>query len=163
MAGGDCTFEVVQPFLDQLLAGSGYVVCPGITEYPSVICFKTKKLRERGLPFKRVDSKMCSLWHLPNNVNHPHGSQLRDLCVACRRLSHDIRQLVQRATSPSKCRKESRVHANSNYPLKYLSPTSKATRGDEILGEDRSMATRCCYNMKRIRPNLVCICTVVPA
>ena len=69
VAGGDCTFEVVQPFLDQLLAGSGYVVCPGITEYPSVICFKTKKLRERGLPFKRVDSKMCSLWHLPNNVH----------------------------------------------------------------------------------------------
>ncbi len=103
VAGGDYTFEAVRPFLDQLLMRSGYVVCPGLAEYPSGIRFKTKNVREWGLPFKRIDSQMCLLWHIPKNEKQPHGSQLRDVCMACRRLSHDIRQLLQKASSTPEC------------------------------------------------------------
>ena len=39
-------------YLDQLLPSSGYVVCPGIKEYPSEIHFKIKKSCGMGCSFQ---------------------------------------------------------------------------------------------------------------
>ena len=41
----------IATYLDELLPCSGYVVCPGIKDYPSEIRFKTKNLVEWGAPF----------------------------------------------------------------------------------------------------------------
>ncbi len=125
VARGEYTFETIQPYLDQLAPLSGYKLCPGISEYPQEIRFKTKNLREWGLPFNRLDSQACLLWHIPSNVRHPLGDPLRDVCTVCRRLTKDICQLLQRSWSTTEGQKLSRVSVGSNYPLAFLSPTSK--------------------------------------
>lgn len=87
---GDYMLEVIQPFLDQLPMSSGYMVCPGIGEYLTEVCFKTKHLREWGLQFTRLDSQICLLWHLSNNSSYPHGHKLRNVFTDCRRLNLEI-------------------------------------------------------------------------
>ena len=78
IASGKYSFEAVQQYLDQLQTNE-YQLCPGINKYPSTeVRFKTKRLREWGLPFNRVDSIDCLLWHFPNNGKYPHGDPLRD-------------------------------------------------------------------------------------
>ena len=142
VAGGDYSFNIVKPYLEQLGPLSGYKLCPGIGEYPEEIRFKTKKLREWGLPFKRIDAQSCVLWHIPNNVHHPTGDKLRDTCQPCRRLSHDIRQLVERVHSVSECQKLDRSSIHSNYPLKFLSPKSRDKRVARVTKERKSLAAK---------------------
>ena len=84
----------IESFLEQMKPSSLYKVCPGINEYPEVLRFKTKNLREWGSPFNRLDSTSCELWHRPNNSRHPAGDPLRDTCSKCRLLQHDINSLV---------------------------------------------------------------------
>ena len=99
--------------------------CPGIKEYPSDVRFKTKNLREWGEPFNRLDSNSCLLWHLPSNNCRPTGDLLQNACAPCKRLQFDIDMLVKRARSTSDVKKATRT---LNYPMKYLSPRSKAIR-----------------------------------
>ena len=72
---------------------SGYKICPGLTDE---IKFKTKNLREWGVPFSRMDSRTCLLWHIPCNLRRPTGDPLRDVCAPCRRLKHDLDRLAKR-------------------------------------------------------------------
>lgn len=72
-------------YLDQLLPCSGYVICPGITEYPSEIRFKTKNLVEWGAPFNRKFSSTCSLWHIPNNSRQAVDSGGYNCCKQCKK------------------------------------------------------------------------------
>ena len=113
---------------------------PGISNYPRTeIRFKTKNLREWGLPFNRMDALKCMLWHVPSNAKHPHGSPLRDTCTPCRRLTHDIRQLVQKSENVDRL---SRLRPDSNYPLKYLSPESQMRRVSRIAKDRRNLAAK---------------------
>ena len=142
ISSGTYTFGSVQSFLDQLSTDSGYRVCPGIREYPPEVRFKTKHLREWGLPFNRIDSDNCLLWHIPNNRRHPCGDRLRDGCASCRRLDHDIQQLLQSSAETSEAQKSSRGRVGSNYPLKYLSPASKAERTSRIIKESKNLSAK---------------------
>ena len=101
--------------------------------------FKTKNLREWGLPFNRLDSQSCLLWHIPNNTHHPSGDMLRDTCGPCKRLSFDIKQLEDRVRSSTEGRKLSRLGTTSNYPLKFLSPDSKASRVSRLSKERKNL------------------------
>ena len=38
--------EAVNPYLQTMKPGSGYIVCPGVPNLPGEICFKPKKYRE---------------------------------------------------------------------------------------------------------------------
>ena len=67
-------------YLEQLLPSSGYVVCPGLKEYPEQVRFKTKHLVEFGSPFPRLISDQCSMWHIPNLAQQHNESQL---CINC--------------------------------------------------------------------------------
>ena len=142
VASGEYSFDAVQPYLEQLQPLSGYKLCPGIREYPEEIRFQTKNLREWGQPFQRMDSQWCALWHVPNNVRYPAGNKLRDTCQACRRLSHDIDQLVERARGLSKGQRLARTSVQSNYPMKYLSPNSRLMRVDRVTKERKNLAAK---------------------
>ncbi len=63
IASGEYSFENVQPYLDQLTPLSGYKLC-----IPKRF---VSKRRIWGLPFNRLDSRACLLWHIPNNAYHP--------------------------------------------------------------------------------------------
>ena len=128
IASGRYCFEEAKVYPHQLLPQSGYELCPGIKEYPSDVHFKTKKLREWGEPFNRLDSDACMLWHLPNSHCRPTGDPLRNACAPCKRLQFDIDQLGKRVRNMSEVKKAIRTSIGSNYPLKYLSPKSKAIR-----------------------------------
>lgn len=142
VASGQYCFEQIEVYLRQLLPQSGYELCPGIKEYPSDVHFKTKNLHEWGEPFGRLDSSVCLLWHLPSNHCRPTGDPLRNVCAPCKRLQFDIDQLIKRARSTSEAKKSSRTSTGSNYPLKYLSPKSKATRISRNSKERKNLSAK---------------------
>ena len=96
------------------------------------------------------------MWHIPNNLHSPTGSILRDTCAHCKKLHHQINQLVERAVSTSDEKKMSRTSVSSNYPLKYLSAPSKNSRITKITTERKSLSIKlstvtfdCCLKDKQ--------------
>ena len=96
VAGGQYNLKNIEKYLHQLQPISGYVLCPGLSEYPQDIRFKTKSLHEWGEPFGRIDSVACLLWHIPNNQCRPTGDPLRNVCAPCKRLQSEINKLVKK-------------------------------------------------------------------
>ena len=76
--------------LRQLLPDSGYEMCPGITNYPPDVCFKTKHLHEWGEQSNGLDSDSCKLWLIPNNSRLLPTNVLYNACEACKQLHHDV-------------------------------------------------------------------------
>ena len=109
VVSGEYSMDAVKEYLDKLRPCSGFKVCPGLKQYPEELRFDTKNLRQWGLPFNRIDAKSCALWHVPHNVHHPAGDDLRDTCQCCRVLHHDITKLIDIAASISLYRKLSRT------------------------------------------------------
>jgi hypothetical protein len=134
--------KVVKTYLEQLNPQSGFKVCPGIREYPKEIRFDTKNVRRWGIPFNRIDALSCVLWHVPNNVHHPAGDQLRDICQPCRVLHYDICKLTEKAQTVTMDQKVARTSVQSNYPLKYLSPSSKEARISKVAKERKNLAAK---------------------
>lgn len=139
---GSYNESVLRKHLDELRPQSGYVLCPGLKEYPEEIRFKTKNLRQWGLPFNRIDSKDCHLWHIPHNIHHPTGDELRDTCKSCRLLYHDIKQLMKLKDGVSAEKKSTRLSIHSNYPLKYLSPQSTTERVLKMSKDRKNLTSR---------------------
>ena len=109
---GECSMDVIREYLGELRLHSGYKLCPGVKEYPEEVRFETKKVRQWGLPFNRIDCESCTLWHM-------------EACKPCRLLHRDITKLVKKATCATSEQQLARVSVHSNYPLKYLSPTTR--------------------------------------
>ncbi|MCG8623782.1 MAG: hypothetical protein MJE68_17545 [Proteobacteria bacterium] len=88
------TSVVADAYLQSMLPGSGYAVCPG---FPTEVSFKPKKYREWKLPFVRHDSKSCKLWHHPVHHKRSPEDPLYDSCPSCKLLWHDLSTLAKRA------------------------------------------------------------------
>ena len=61
-------------FVGQLSTMSGFIVCPGIREYPAPICFTAINLVVWNEPFNRHFSTKHSQWHIPNNAKQTPDS-----------------------------------------------------------------------------------------
>ena len=134
--------ETIKAYLEQLKPQSGFKICPGISEYPKEIRFDTKNLRRWGIPFNRIDALSCVLWHVPHNIHHPTGDKLRDTCHPCRVLHRDICKLVEKAQTVTVEQKVARTSVQSNYPLKYLSPSSKGAWISKVSKEQMNLAAK---------------------
>ena len=139
MDEGEYSVEKIEPYLEQLRP---YTFCPGIREYPQEIRFHAKNLRQWGIPFHRIDATSCEMWHIPHNIHHPTGDKLRDTCQPCRLLHHDIRKLAEKASSLSDEQKIARTSVQSNYPMKYLSPTSRSQRVRKVCKDRQNLAAK---------------------
>lgn len=130
ISAGICAEDLsnIDCFLEQLSTTSGFVVCPGIREYPASIRFTTKNLVVWKEPFNRRFSAKCSQWHLPNNAKQTSDSTAFDCCKQCKQLLHYIRQLQQNTEKISTPLRLSRLSTGSNYPISKLSPASQSTR-----------------------------------
>ena len=106
-------------YLRSLLPDSGYVICPGISNYPFNLRFKTKHLHEWGEPFNRLDSDTCELWRVPNNSRQLPSNELYNVCKSCKQLSHDIQQLVKRNSTITGAQRQSRTMPSHNYACKH--------------------------------------------
>ena len=126
-------------YLEQLLTTSGFVICPGLKEYPKQLGFKTKHLVEWGPPFCRISSDNCTMWHLPHNLAE---SSLFQCCKACKQLQHDIKQLVQRADETTEVQKRSRTLPSSKYPISKLSPDSQKKRIASVMVERKYLISK---------------------
>lgn len=108
----------------------GYKYCPGIDvnhyfdHYHSIIQYHIKSVRSCELPFKRIDSVNCCIWHqLARNAMAKEKSSDMVLCKPCKRLQSDLDHQRRRSqVSPS--RRASRQLPSSSFKLKYLSPMS---------------------------------------
>lgn len=134
--------SAIKSYLEQLKLQSGFKLCPGIREYPKEIRFDTKNVHRWGMPFNRVDAQSCTLWHVPHNIHHPAGDKLRDTCQPCRVLHHNICRLVEKAQAVTEEQKIARTSVQSNYPLKYLSPSSKEARISKLSKERKNLSAK---------------------
>ena len=120
---------------------NGYKFCPGLNvqhyhEYFfAVIRYHLESCRLWEHPFKRVDSKNCSLWHkLPVQAPLKDCSKSAVLCRGCKRLNTNLEHQWKRSdVSPAKRAK--RLLPSSSFKLKYLSPKSVAKRKQAIQRE----------------------------
>lgn len=135
-------------YLKQLLPSSGYVVCPGIKEYPDQIRFDTKNLRQWGPPFNRKFSANCYQWHVPNNAQQLPGSIAFDCCKPCKQLLHDINQLALRANTTTQTQRMSRTLPSSKYPLSKLSPASQKIRVTKVIVDRQNVVQK----LNKLRP-----------
>ena len=138
----------VEVCLRQLHPSSGFVVCPGIREYPDAIRFSTKNLKRWGPPFNRMFSSKCVQWHVPNNVQQSPSSVAYDCCKPCKQLLHDIKQLEKRSEAVSDTQRVMRTLPSSNYPLSKLSPVSQKARIANMTMERNSLVRQ----LKQLTP-----------
>ncbi|XP_065894969.1 uncharacterized protein [Dysidea avara] len=131
------TISTAKEFLDAcgvISEKNGYKFCPGLNvqhyhEYFfAVIRYHLESCRLWEHPFKRVDSKNCSLWHkLPVQALLKDRSKSAVLCRGCKRLNTNLEHQRKRSdVSPAKRAK--RLLPSSSFKLKYLSPKSVAKR-----------------------------------
>ncbi|XP_065911308.1 uncharacterized protein [Dysidea avara] len=131
------TISTAKEFLDAcgvISEKNGYKFCPGLNvqhyhEYFfAVIRYHLESCRLWEHPFKRVDSKNCSLWQkLPVQAPLKDRSKSAVLCRGCKRLNTDLEHQRKRSdVSPAKHAK--RLLPSSSFELKYLSPKSVAKR-----------------------------------
>ena len=118
-------FANIESYLTQFDETSGYVVCPGISEYPDSIRFNTKNLVVWNEPFNRRFSVNCIQFHVPNNAKQAPGNAG---FKQCKQLIHNIRQLQQHSEKISTPERMSRLSVSSNYPISKLSPASQTIR-----------------------------------
>ena len=109
--------------------------CPGIDpevydkDYYSIVRYHSKNVSYSKVPFGRVASKNCSLYHvLPKNTSLVAKTASEVQCAACKKLVHDLQQLVAKKVAISPKHKASWLLPSSRYKLKYLSPTSVQKR-----------------------------------
>ena len=123
--------ELVKARLDQLVPSSGYILCPGL-QSSDLMHVMSKNLRRWPSPFKRVDSKNCTLFHIPQNRKlHPHH-HLKNMCTSCKTLSNQVLQIKKRNDEVTEEVKLQRRMPNSRYPLSLLSPKSQEIRNRSV-------------------------------
>ena len=83
----------------------------------------------------------CHLWHVPHNVNHPTGDELRDTCKQCRLLHHDITKLIMEADSAP----ERKLARTPFTIVKYLSPASRIERVSKLSKDRKNLASKLSY------------------
>ena len=125
---GPYTPVAVHSYLQSMLPGSGYTVCPGIPNLAPEIRFKPKKYRQWKLPFVRHDSQGCKLWHVPTHHKRSPDDPLYDSCPSCKLLRHDLDTLVKRARRISASTRAKWQLPSSKRALKYFSPHSLRNR-----------------------------------
>ena len=121
-------------YLDQLLPYSGYVVCPGIK----------KNLVEWGAPFNQKFSSSCSRSHIPKNSRQEVDSCSYNCCKHCKKLLHDIQQLVRRSEQTTEVQKLARTlpTCSSKYPLSKLSPASQKKWVTKVIKERKNLVQK---------------------
>lgn len=89
-------WEKVEAQLNSLLPFSGYVLCPGLKEYPSVIHFESKNYMHILCPHERHQSYGCALWHVPKNRQQLPCSVLYNVCEQCKTLYNQLEIIRKR-------------------------------------------------------------------
>ena len=132
--------ETVEEFkvICQKLIDSRMKFCPGVSleeyeGYKEVIRYDQKKVLITTEPFKRVASVDCLLWFpITRYASREKKVAAEVVCTACVTLIHDLREAKKRLSCVTSEDKVQHQQASSNYPLKYLSPTSLNARQTNI-------------------------------
>ena len=131
--------------LCERMTNSEYKFCPGIdpdvyvSTYFSKIRYHVKTVRHLEVPFNRVDSIHCLLWHkLARNMLFEKDLESVP-CKACKTLINNLNQRLKTAvTSPVRAKRQ---QPTSRCPLKYMSPASQKKRKENVQ-QDRSRNTK---------------------
>ena len=120
-----------------------YKFCPGIDpeiydkEFYAKIRYHSKSVSCSKIPFNRVSSS--PLYHkLAKNASLVEKGAAEVQCAACKRLVHDLRQLVTKKAVVSPRRK---VQPSSRFKMKYLSPASLQKR-KQLIKQERARVKR---------------------
>ena len=110
-------------WLNTMLPGSGYYLCPGIGNEDYISSSNAMSVRTWGFPFNRVDHKNCQLW-LPMAPQSNKWTHSRT-CKKCTELFCYLRKERRRRGAITPFQKRKRLSPSSNYPvsrpvLKYV-------------------------------------------
>ena len=111
-------------------------------EFYAKIRYHSKNVSYSKTPFNHVASIKCPLYHrLPKNASLVEKVAAEVQCAACKRLVHDLRQLVAKKATVSPKRKASWTQPSSRYKMKYLSPASLKKR-KQLIKQERTRDKR---------------------
>lgn len=82
-------------------------------------------------------SKKCKAWHIPSS-NYKQDSSFSKMCGECLICYRYVKRAIESKKSLDCAKCDERRNPSSNYPLKYLSPKSKAARS----GNSRQQRSR---------------------
>ena len=119
---GTFSWDKVEILLNTLLPYSGYVLCPGLKEYPAAVHFESKHYVHISCPHERHQSNCCALWHVPKNRQQLTGSVLYNVCGPCKILDNQLEIVRKRHEKFSTNKRQSWKLPSSKRPLKYCSP-----------------------------------------
>lgn len=153
-----CTEDFIQ--LCKRMVEGEYKFCPGIDpeiydkEFYAKIKYHSKNVLCSKIPFNRVASIKCPLYHkLAKNASLVEKAAAEVQCAACKRLVHDLRQLVAKKVAISPRRKASWVQPSSHFKMKYLSPASLQKR-KQLIKQERARDKRIVEQYNRTRLTL---------
>ena len=108
--------------LETLLPESNYHICTGLPEdVISQLKFECHTARLWVFPFYRVDHQECKLWFPLERVP-------KKRIITCYKLLNNIKNQNEKRQSVSPATKARRTNPTSNYPLKFLTPSSRKKR-----------------------------------
>lgn len=109
--------DAVNKKLTTMLPTSGYVICPGLSNYPDNLRYDIKGVRKWEFPFERIDNVSCHLFHIPDNSKiHPLHTLYND---PCKKLQNSVIKWEQRNTCIQHDVSK-HLMPSSNYPICLL-------------------------------------------
>lgn len=128
ICSGNVKDESFSEHLQSMIPDSGYFLCSGLPEHLAVnLTFEIKQVRKWNSPFTRIDHRECRLWFRPKHIP-ACNLKYSMACDKCMKLRHYVSTELKRRASVTPEVKAQRVLPTSNYPITYLTPTSKTKR-----------------------------------
>jgi len=128
---GHFTTEEFMMLCSSMHRCNGYVFCLGLSyseymeRYNSVIWFHSKQVSIMEAPFKQIHARGYLWWFkLQKNATIEKKGADKVCCSFCKRLCYDLEHLRKKSLQVSPARRANWQAANSDYLIKYLSPTS---------------------------------------
>ena len=138
LSGGACEKELTD--LANRYLTCRHTLCPGL---PSTLAnvevelgYLPKPVKFDNALFQTLKSKNCKVWHIPSaqsrnrrDANTPGAStDTERMCGVCLTALRYVERALQQKGKVDGVKKFQRKRPSSNYPLKFLSPTSKRGR-----------------------------------
>ena len=137
------------PLVQQLLPGSGYIICPGIHDYSDRYSQQVRYCQFKSLQTIKIGDKAvcyelinCRLWHKLPEVKGKTASRRHNMCNECKEIDLVVSRKANRESKVPQAQKAFRTSTGSNYPVFWLSPSSQKVRVRRLMRERKALLER---------------------
>ena len=134
----------VERVLQNIRVNSGFVMCPGIVDYDSIISdirFRPSNVKEERWPWRHVSAIKCRLWHKPRKQQANEGNiseSVAMVCAECKLARRNLLVVRDKRKSLEEDDRLQRQQASSKVRLSVLSPESQKARQENVRRERKN-------------------------